>query len=86
MKDAVDFQKSGIVKIIVILIPRAWSLTENRVFGAHFPAKPWAPPNDRYLNLTADEWGPLKASFDLHRSPIATWPDLGAFTCKDIRP
>lgn len=32
------------------------------------------------VTLTADHWGPSKASFSLHRDPLATWPDIGAFT------
>lgn len=35
------------------------------------------PENDSY---TADEWGPSKCSFDLHRDPGSTFPDLTAWT------
>lgn len=33
---------------------------------------------------THDEWGPKTASFQLRRSVIALWPDLGAFTPVEI--
>jgi hypothetical protein len=36
------------------------------------------------LTYSHNEWGPDKASFDLHRSPIAIWPDLGAFSPVEI--
>ncbi|MGH2878957.1 MAG: hypothetical protein ACRDK4_05035 [Solirubrobacteraceae bacterium] len=36
------------------------------------------------LTLTANPWGSDKASFDLHRAPDATWPDIGAFTPVEV--
>src|ERR1035437_482485 len=36
------------------------------------------------VGCTHNEWGPDKASFQLHRSPIAIWPDLGSFAPVEI--
>ena len=36
------------------------------------------------LNLTSNDWGPDTATFELHRDPSASWPDLGAFTPVEI--
>lgn len=36
------------------------------------------------VQLVSDEWGPKTASFDLHRSPIAIWPDLGAYAPVEV--
>jgi hypothetical protein len=36
------------------------------------------------LQMSANEWGPDKAAFDLHRSPVAIWPDIGAFSPVEI--
>jgi 6-phosphogluconolactonase (cycloisomerase 2 family) len=36
------------------------------------------------LSMSANEWGPDKASFDLRRSPFALWPDIGAFSPVEI--
>ncbi len=36
------------------------------------------------ISYNHNEWGPDKASFDLHRSPIAIWSDIGAFTPVEI--
>ena len=36
------------------------------------------------LTYSHNEWGPDKANFNLHRSPIAIWPDIGAFTPVEI--
>jgi hypothetical protein len=34
--------------------------------------------------LTANGWGPDKASFDLKRSPISIWPDLGSYSPVEV--
>jgi hypothetical protein len=36
------------------------------------------------LETSYNEWGPDKASFDLHRSPIAIWPDIGSFSPVEV--
>lgn len=36
------------------------------------------------LSLTSNSWGPDKASFNLVRQPIATWPDLGAYAPAEV--
>lgn len=36
------------------------------------------------LQASANEWGSDKASFNLHRSVIAIWPDIGAFSPVEI--
>lgn len=36
------------------------------------------------VTLSADHWGPSKASFSLHRDPGMMWPDIGAFTPVNI--
>jgi hypothetical protein len=36
------------------------------------------------LTYSHNEWGAMKASFSLHRSPIAIWPDISAFSPVEI--
>jgi alpha-tubulin suppressor-like RCC1 family protein len=36
------------------------------------------------VTVSSNEWGPDKASFNLHRSPIAIWPDIGAYSPVEI--
>lgn len=40
-----------------------------------------APEN---LQLSSNEWGADKATFDLHRDPGIAWPDLAAFTPVEV--
>ena len=36
------------------------------------------------LQLTSNTWGPDTASFELHRDPSSSWPDLDAFTPVEV--